>query len=249
MLLGLCTTMACVTRKYNVDAQEQTFFQSGKPRIAIDYVGFGWCHYTEDTSVKPEMIKTLLTEQDSDFNLDTGILTTQTFQLLYVVRKFKKAHPVSMDFEALSEYQRNHLDFSKLSDTEMSVVGILASEIGSAKNAVYSRSHEQGICENIRKDKAIPTFSRLKDSPPKYKSLTEYIVRCRGDSGEVMSRSEGEVLNTADYKLVSRILNDLTSKPEFSRFRREGANCKDDIVQLEIIRGPVIGTRSEKISN
>ncbi|NBX18287.1 MAG: hypothetical protein EBR09_13065 [Proteobacteria bacterium] len=245
----MCALFSCVKRKFNSDALPETLYQAGKPRIAIDYLGIGWCFYAEDQGVRPEIIKSQETERDGDFNIDTGIVTTHTYQVYYALRKFKKVHPVSLDFGILSEYSSRKFQNSSVSGEQFEAIEKLHKEVDLARGRLSGRRMDLSICEMIRKDNRLPKTGELQNTRKEAKGLSEYIVRCSGNEGEVLGRSDIGVVSVSEFKMISDVLSEVTTGPAFSGFRREGAKCKDEIVQLEVFRGPVISTSSEKISN
>lgn len=243
------TLISCVPRKFNSDALPETLYQAGKPRIAIDYLGIGWCFYSEEQGVRPEIIKSQETERDGDLNIDTGIVTTHSYQVYYALRKFKKVHSVSLDFGILTEYSSRKFQNSSMSAEQFETLEKLQKEVDLARSRLNGRRMDLAICKMIRKENRLPKAGELQNTRKEAKGMSEYIVRCSGNEGEVLGRSDIEVVSASEFKMISNVLNDVTTDPAFSGFRREGAKCKDEIVQLEVFRGPVMSTTSEKISN
>jgi hypothetical protein len=178
---------ACVSRKYNSDAQPETITATAQPRIAVDYLGMGWCYYLEDTSQTPEVFKPDLIDEEIDVDLSTGIETKYVFQVVYTLRKFKNTHSVSMDFDSLSEWQRKNFDLYSSSADEWNAYMKLADEISRSRSALSGRKLDAAFCRSIYKDKTVPNYNLLKAQRFKSNSMSEYVIRCLGDTGELLS--------------------------------------------------------------
>lgn len=238
---------ACVSRKYNSDALPETITAQAQPRIAVDYLGMGWCYYLEDPSHTPEVFKTDLIDDEIDVDIATGIETNYQFQVVYTLRKFKNTHTVSMDFDSLSEWQRKNMSLFSSSADEWESFMKLADEISRARTAVLGRRLDAGLCRTIYKDKKVPDYNLLKAHRFKSTSMSEYVVRCFGDTGELVSRSEAQFVPVANYRVIRKALNEVTTSPEYARFQKSGAKCRENVLQLEIGRGRILQVIKKKV--
>lgn len=247
LAFAFSSVSSCVARTYNTDSGPSTLFQIAHPRIAIDSVGLGWCYYLEDKNLPPVILKTNEVEDDIDVNLSTGVETKQRFQLLYIIRQFKKSHEVSMDFATLDEWRRKNPSYVTDGNSEWDALGSIQSEMQNARSLVEMREFESSLCKTIYKDTDKPDFALLDKRFVKERRRSEYVVRCYGDSGQLMSRSKLQQLTDSQYKTAKRILMEVTTLPDYLPLRRSGANCRDGLRQMEISRGRLLETTQRKV--
>jgi hypothetical protein len=239
--------IACVARTYNTDSGPTTLFQIAHPRIAIDSVGMGWCYYLEDKNVPAVILKTDEVEDDVDVNLSTGIETKNRFQLLYIIRQFKKSHELSMDLTSFEEWRRKNPSYVAENNSEWDALGFIDSELQNSRSLFEMREFESSLCKTIYKDTNKPDFALLQKRFVKESKRSEYVVRCYGDSGQLMSRSKLQQLSDVQYKTAKRILIEVTTLPDYEPLRRRGANCRDGLRQMEISRGRLLESSQRKV--
>lgn len=244
---GVSVTPACVSRGFNTDADAKTLFQVSQPRIAIDYVGLGWCYYLEEKSTPVQVFKTDHVDEEVDVNLDTGIETRHQYQVVFSVREFRKAHPVSLNFEVSAEWRKNNPEAGFKDSAEWDALSSLWNEINAAESLIAMRKTDQMICRQIYSKTDKPDYSLLQGRSIKRLQLEEYVVRCAGDSGELISKSKLEQLSLPGYNLVRSVLADMTTSPKYTHLQRPGAECRETIQIMEISRGKFLGTKQQKV--
>lgn len=238
---------ACVARTYNSQSETNTLFQAAHPRIAIDYLGLGWCYYLEDKSAAPLVFKTNQTEDQVRVDLSTGVETRQRFEVLYIIRQFNKAHELSMEFQAVDEWRNNNLNTIFRGQPEWNAVGLIDSEMQNVRNHLNMRVVDLSFCKTLHNDAKQQETPTLNKDLFKGRPFSEYNVRCQGEAGEVMSRSSLEQLSEAEYKIANKILTEITTLPAYVPFRRSGAKCRASLRQMEISRGRLLQATQQKV--
>lgn len=238
---------ACVARTCNTDSSPSTLFQIAHPRIAIDSVGMAWCYYLENKSALPVILKTDESEDEVDVNLSTVVETRHRFQLLYIIRQFKEAHDVSMNFDVFQEWRAKNPSYVSDGNSERDALGSIDSEVQNARTLVEMREFELSMCKSIYKDTDKPDLSLFDKGAGRERRRSEYVVRCYGDSGKLMSRSKLQQLTQRQFKTAKRILSEVTTLPDYAPLRRSGANCRENLQQMEISRGRLLETIQRKV--
>lgn len=247
----LCFSLAlllagCVQRRYNdEEALAQNIFAFNRPRIAFDYVGFGWCYFLEDTTYKPQVVKTNLVDSDVDVDLDTGVERTDKYQVVFTLRKFSKQHPVPFEFGAFRRWSDDYLGKRGFNTEEFAAAGKVESSILALHSDISRLKMETQICEDVKKGQA-PRVGYFPSSD-KGTLLSEYRLRCRNDSTEVSRRAEVETLSHFGYDFARLGLDQLVKDSKWDKYRRSGTPCPDSTFVMEISRGQYLGSESRKV--
>lgn len=239
--------VSCVKRYFNSESNPETIFQVSQPRIAIDYLGLGWCYYLEDKTQPVMTFKTDEIDEDVDVDLSTGIETRTTFQLNYSIRNFKKAHDDSIEYSALEEWRKKNDIFSDSFKDQWDTLQILDGELSRTAGTLSIRKLEENICKKIYKETDKPDFDLLKKEYIKNNKLSQYVLRCYGDSGQLMSLSKLETATPSGYNLIRKILGEVSSSPEYTHLTRRGASCRESLKHLELSRGQFLRSTKKKV--
>jgi hypothetical protein len=244
-LIFFCHFFGCIKRSYNQPTVPQTIQAPGKDRIAFSYVGFGWCYYVEDKSYKPEVVKTGLEDVVVDVNLDTGIERRDKYEIVFSRRKFLKAHTWPIEFDVIDEWHKRSMPLYPKGDQEYQVFDKLSSEMNGMRSAIDMRRFEKGLCESINKGEA----SKLKRIPSLEDKarMTEYALRCDKDTGEIIRRTDYELLDIDLYVRLRKVLEELTNHPDWKKYQRVGSPCRENILQFEVSRGKYLGSEVKKL--
>lgn len=246
-MLSALGAVSCIKRYFNSESNPETIFQVSQPRIAIDYLGLGWCYYLEDKTQPVMTFKTDEIDEDVDVDLSTGIETRTTFQLKYSIRHFKRAHTASIEYGALDEWRKKNEVFSDEFKDQWDTLQILDGELSRAAGTLSVRKVEENICKKIYKDRDQPDFDLLKTEYIKKNKLSQYVLRCYGDSGQLMSLSKLETATPSGYNLIRKILSEISSSPEYTHLTRRGATCRETLKHLELSRGQFLRSTKTKV--
>lgn len=235
----------CIRRSFHAEAKTETVYSFGQPRLAFSYVGLGWCYYVEDTNMKPNIVKTGLVQTDIDVNLDTGMERKDKFEIVFVERKYLKAHNLSFEFDAFSKWSTRQFSNTELSMEEFDALNAVSKELSMIRVDIDRRVLDNSICEKINSGDGLKLTSL--PTPENKAYLTEYKLRCKPGQTEILRKSEVEKLNGQSYKFIRNGLTQLTTDKAWQSFARINAKCHDQIQQIEIDRGQYLGSETRKI--
>lgn len=234
----------CVKRGYN-QATEQTIHAPSKDRLAFSYVGLGWCYYIEDKSYTPTVVKTGLEDAEVSINLETGVERRDKYEVVFSRRKFLKAHQWPLEFDTVGEWLRRLHSNSIPDELSYQVFYKLSQEIDELRGSIEMRKLEKGFCEAINSGNAL----KLKTMPSLEQKarITEYTLRCDKETGEIMRRSDYEILDVTHYQRLRGALQELTNSPDWKKYQRSGSPCHEHIFQFEVSRGKYLGSEVKKV--
>lgn len=250
-LSATLSLLGCKAIQTNDGGKELSLGAEGKPRIAFDNVGMGWCYYLEDKGYEAKSIKSERTYDVRQVDLDKGTEKIDTHEVIYTRRRYLKRHDLPLSFEIFRAWNdrasATTLEIERaFSKSEFEAYGLLSKEIADARSEV-ERKLPIEFCSSLNDISELPSFVNNTASSSAKDFVMEQSLRCIGNEGYAVRKTDFEKLSSSQYQNVLSALIGMTTNNAFKKYYQSSKQCRESILQLEVSKGAVLKSRSQKL--